>query len=162
MTTQNVINRRGPTPVCSYYLSANQTVASGSFVVLNFDTAIIDTTSAFNTSTHRFVPVQGGTTIYYASLIVQSIAPATVNYTQAADIRYNGSTRLCENNQFTVGVINNVYTLFTAVTVNILSAGSDYLDFTFFQNTGSDMSVVGGSATATRCDIYKVCLNGGI
>ena len=57
------------TPAFEAYLSSNQTISSGANTVVAFDTEVIDTNSAYNTSTYEFtVPTnQAGKYFVYSN-----------------------------------------------------------------------------------------------
>ena len=152
MTTQNVINRQGPTPVASIILTGNQVVSTASETVLQFNVASINNGSAFNTGTYQFLPTTIVPSYYYACLCCEFV-DAVATYTVIAAIRLNG-TDDCTNT--TIGTyVGGTRTVLAAGNFT-LNGSTDYLDFTFFQNSGGNITLTGGARINTRVDIFRI------
>jgi hypothetical protein len=118
----------GNMPAFSVYLSANQTVTTGVFSQVAFNTEEFDTNNNFNTSTYRFTPTVAG---YYqinfalnfltgANTVIASIYKNGVEYSRgtrvdsigsglgsfiSALVYCNGSTDYIEAYGFTSGTV---------------------------------------------------------
>ena len=70
MTRTNFVSGIGGsnTPSFRAYRSANYSIASSSFVEVQFDTKTFDTNTCFNTSTYRFTPTSSGYYFFNAQI----------------------------------------------------------------------------------------------
>jgi hypothetical protein len=128
-------------PYFKVYMSADQTITNGAEPVLQFNTKVYDSASAFNTTSYRFTPQTAG--YYFLQVSVYMAVGGDQLFFQ---IRKNGTgqgPRFDENwgSRSATGTQN-----YSIPGVIVQANGStDYFDVTFYQNTGSSHDVKSGS-----------------
>lgn len=151
--TNNAANLFGATPVVAAYLSANQTISNNTTTVLSFDTETYDTDNFFNTGTFRFVPVTP-TATYWNIVLTVCYVDVLATYNISATIRVNGATTRGAWGAGYTGVAANTRTAVVQATA-LLNGSTDYIEGTFFQNSGGNITVSGTSEQYTRLCISR-------
>jgi len=125
------------TPAFRATMSASQTVATGTFTKINFDTVDYDTNSAYNTTNKRFTVPTGyaGKYVFFASsnFNLDDIRNVTVFFYK------NGSAYNFNRVQVESASSNSFTSLVTSITIN-LSVG-DYIEAYTKQENGNDRSL---------------------
>lgn len=140
------------TPSFMVNLSSSQNISTATKTVITFDTEVLDSNSAYNTSNGRFtVPSgEGGKYYVYASLMRN-------NFTGGRYIVYigvNGTTKIKaeERNSDSGGT-----TFDTVGTGGILDlSASDYVDVSLYQDSGSTQGANGGGESLSFFMGYKL------
>lgn len=150
-TTQGAVLHRNATswvaiapPVFNVTLSANQTITSGVYTKINFDTVIFDPEGYFDTVNYQYEPLVAG--YYQINAIVE--ADGTNLSNTWGGINKNGS-EYAETNWASgaIGAVNLV-----ASTIVYLNGSTDYIDFYVKGTTTSgDITIYGGSGTESYC-----------
>ena len=125
------------TPMFSAYLSANQSLANGTWTYLIFDTELIDSDSAFDTTTGKFTPTTAGYYFVSSTLIMNDVADATrailivqKNTSEIAYIEAHGS------HTQEIGVARSA--------VVYLNGSTDYIRAMAYQETGASQKAMAG------------------
>jgi hypothetical protein len=111
----------GNMPAFSAYLSANQTVTSGTFTKIQFNTELFDTASAYdNTTNYRFTPTVAG--YYQICLTVSNEASLTLTRL-AVSIYKNGTeySRVIMSSSGTGQALSNSQVIY-------LNGSTDYVE----------------------------------
>jgi hypothetical protein len=134
--------QHGAGPAVSYYQSTSQSLPTGVFTVVNFQTKEFDTDNAFNTFSMIFQPKVAG--IYQVNAAVYSVTFSAaeavtaifkngVVYKRGVDL--NGASVMSQFNT-------------TVASLVALNGGSDYIDIRISQATGAGITTsVGISLT---------------
>jgi hypothetical protein len=135
------------TVVGSYFaqgkLSANQLIATGSDVVIQFADDI-DPQSWWNTSTYRFTPTVAG--YYNVSLGVWFENMAASSSAQVnAQARKNGNSFMIIQQPCNVGTGISL----TGTKIAFLNGSTDYLDFTAFNGASVSKNIQQGTAAGS-------------
>lgn len=128
----------GTGPACLVTRASAQSIPSGSFTKVAFDTKIFDTNNNYNTSNNRFLPTVAG---YYQISLQISIAVPSIVGTVAMQLQKNGSNIL-EQYQ-TVANVANAY-MPTGNKLVFMNGTTDFLEVYGFQNTGSSCNLSSG------------------
>jgi hypothetical protein len=135
-STATLTNFPDNTPAFNVKLSGNQDVSDGVGTVVAFNSAQVDTDSAFNTSTYRFIPQTAGK--YFISFTMFALSANAGNgnlYSMTAHIRKNGS-----NQTEVVQDYNNSFIrqgVATTTTIIDMNGSTDYIDFFGDVNVGT-------------------------
>mgnify|MGYP003111040215 CR=1 len=152
-TTGNTVNIAGSayavaanTPSFMTQLSSNQSVSSGSFTKIVFNSEDWDTDSAFDTSTGRFTVPSGaaGKYTFYTSLAVDSMAADQNVYVA---FYKNGSHAQSGNATPSVST-----TISSSLSASFDLAVADYIEVYSLQSSGSSKNYIGNSST--ECLFY--------
>ena len=124
------------TPAFNVKLSSNQDVSDGVGTVVAFNSAQVDTDSAFNTSTYRFIPQTAGK--YFISFTMYALSANAGNgnlYSMTAHIRKNGSNQTQVVQDYNNSFIRQGVATTTAIID--MNGSTDYIDFFGDVNVGS-------------------------
>jgi hypothetical protein len=124
------------TPAFNVKLSSNQDVSDGVGTVVAFNSAQVDTDSAFNTSTYRFIPQTAGK--YFISFTMYALSANAGNgnlYSLTAHIRKNGSNQTQVVQDYNNSFIRQGVATTTAIID--MNGSTDYIDFFGDVNVGS-------------------------
>jgi len=134
------------TPSFMTQLSANQSVSSGSFTKIVFNSEDWDTDSAFDTSTGRFTVPSGaaGKYTFYTSVAVDSMDANTNVYVA---FYKNGSHAQSGNATPAIST-----TISSSISASFDLAVADYIEVYSLQNSGSSKNYIGNSST--ECLFY--------
>jgi|ETNvirenome_2_60_1030617.scaffolds.fasta_scaffold20754_1 hypothetical protein len=122
------------TPAFHVSMSSNQSVAGSTHTVLQFNTELFDTDSAFNTSNYKFTPQVAGKYFFGVKSLNQGAGLNVVyvkkNGSLNAEFQYNG---------------NNITTRSQYVSTIIEANGSsDYFEASVYHNDGSNKDYYSG------------------
>jgi len=142
----NTLNGIANTPSFMTQLSANQSVSSGSFTKIVFNSEDWDTDSAFDTSTGRFTVPSGaaGKYTFYTSVAVDSMDANTNVYVA---FYKNGSHAQSGNATPAIST-----TISSSISASFDLAVADYIEVYSLQNSGSSKNYIGNSST--ECLFY--------
>tara|TARA_R100000781_G_scaffold4868_1_gene5765 strand:+ start:702 stop:1226 length:525 start_codon:yes stop_codon:yes gene_type:complete len=120
------------TPAFHVYSSGNQTIGSGSWTKLTFDTELFDTDSAFASNKFTVPSGQGGKYLFTGNVTMQSGS----GYYYDAKVYINGSSQDRSYRREYCG--SGVTAITTSVCYIATLSASDYVEFYIQHNTGSD------------------------
>jgi hypothetical protein len=134
------------TPSFMTQLSSNQSVSSGSFTKIVFNSEDWDTDSAFDTSTGRFTVPSGaaGKYTFYTSVAVDSMDANTNVYVA---FYKNGSHAQSGNATPAIST-----TISSSISASFDLSVADYIEVYSLQNSGSSKNYIGNSTT--ECLFY--------
>ena len=125
---------RGNMPAFSAYLSASQTVSSGTNTKIQFNTKLFDTNNCYDNSTnYRFTPTVAG---YYQVCISLSTNPAST--ATVININKNGSAI----QSFITQANNGITCIWNLSYIVSMNGSTDYLEF--YGQCNGTTSFVGG------------------
>ena len=132
------------TPAWMVNLSSSQNVSSGTNTVINFNTEILDSNSAYNTSNGRFtVPSnEAGKYYVYAHLMRNNF----FNSRYSVKITVNGTEKINASDRNTDTGGTTFQTVQVAGILD-LSVG-DYVNVTLYQDSGSSAGANGSSSSS--------------
>lgn len=148
MSTQNILNQKGPTPQCSVFLSTNQTIATATTTKITFNTVLFDITSNFDTTNNRFVPNVAGRYIVCLGSSWTTIAGAA---TLDTFIYVNGSP-VAEDIDSATFLAGASYTQNISFICDI-NGTTDYIEGFVRQNTVGNLTLNGGVNYLTNMSI---------
>jgi len=152
-STATLTNFPDNTPAWHARLSSDQGVADSTNTVINFNTEVIDTDSAYNTSNGRFTVPSNESGKYY--VYAQLMRNNFVNSRYLMKINVNG-TSLIASEQRNSDTGGTTFQTVNAAGILDLSVG-DYVDVSLFQNSGSsDNGANGGSSSQSLFMGYKL------
>jgi len=134
------------TPNFWVYLSTNQSIPNITFTLVEFNTVVIDTASAFNTGTYTYTIPSSGK-YYFASQIRKENFTSNRNLSH---LRINGTTV----RDFETGS-GSLYGASTGSTIENLSI-NDTVTFYYYQNSGTTNSLRGGGPENTFFCGFKI------
>ena len=145
----NTLSGIALTPSFMVQLSANQSVGSGSWTKIVFNSEDWDTDSAFDTSTGRFTVPSGaaGKYTFYASLAVDSM---TADKNVYVAFYKNGSHAQSGNNTPSVST-----TISSSISASFDLSESDYIEVYTNQDSGGSKNYIGNSTTECLFYGYK-------
>ena len=116
--------------------SNTQGIPTATETLLQFAGAIVDSASAWNSSSYRWVPQTAGKYFVYAYGVIMSDADFDIAQIR---IRKNGSTRIAEHQ-----AANRFYDTHYISAVVTLNGSSDYVDCTAYHEKGSQLDFGNG------------------
>ena len=130
------------TPAFRATMSADQTVSTGTFTKINFDTVDYDTNSAYSDSNKRFT-VPSGKAGVYAFFINVSLHDFSTNDAKRVMVRLykNGSTQIAffsEHQKANDGSAGHRTSAFTTLDL----AAGDTIEPYIYQNSGSSYNIL--------------------
>ena len=142
----NTLNGIANTPSFMTQLSSNQSVSSGSFTKIVFNSEDWDTDSAFDTSTGRFTVPSGaaGKYTFYTSVAVDSM---TADQNVYVAFYKNGSHAQSGNATPSVST-----TISSSISASFDLSVGDYIEVYSLQSSGSSKNYIGNSTT--ECLFY--------
>ena len=145
------------TPAFMAYLSSVQTISDNTFTKIQFDTEVLDTDNCYDNSTnYRFTPTTAGK--YFVHCYTASLAGGNGDNLRNYQALYkNGSQAQLQNldtrdgGGFRILSINSTYVI-------DMNGSTDYLEifYTADSNSGSSISVTGGSTEHSFFSAYKI------
>ena len=123
-------------PAFEARLNTNQSISNASTTIVIFDTEVFDTDSAYDTVTGYFTPQTAGKYFIYVNLRSDS----TGTFTADPRIKKNNSDILADNQYINGGAEAN----FMATIID-LNGTTDFVNVTYYQNSGSTKNIVGAS-----------------
>jgi hypothetical protein len=123
-------------PAFEARLNTNQSISNASTTIVIFDTEVFDTDSAYDTVTGYFTPQAAGKYFIYVNLRSDS----TGTFTADPRIKKNNSDILADNQYINGGAEAN----FMATIID-LNGTTDFVNVTYYQNSGSTKNIVGAS-----------------
>jgi hypothetical protein len=141
LTTANTFGA-GTGPAFSAFLSATQTISSGTLTKVAFNSENFDTASCFNTSTYRFTPNVAG---YYLFTVIAQPQSHTSSAGYTFFLPKNGAdggatNQLIYHNGNTGSTINPSY---SGTMMYYLNGSTDYVELYFLQGSGVSKSLYG-------------------
>lgn len=130
----------GGTPAFSAYLATNQSIATSTITKVTVDTKEFDTATCFNTSTNRFTPNVAG---YYQINVGGTFSGVSTTNAVVMYIYKNGSSYKQVYYSYNSGSGTGGGMVSSIVYMN---GTTDYLEFYAYQQTGSSVPLIGGSA----------------
>lgn len=140
------------TPAWHAHLSSSQNVSSGTETVINFDTEVLDSASAYNTSNGRFTVPSGQAGKYY--VYAQLMRNNFFNSRYLVKIRVNDSQLISAEDRNTDTGGTTFQTVQVAGILN-LSVG-DYVNVALYQDSGSSAGCNGGSNSRSHFMGFKL------
>ena len=140
------------TPSWHAHLSSSQNVSSGTETVINFDTEVLDSASAYNTSNGRFTVPSGQAGKYY--VYAQLMRNNFFNSRYLVKIRVNDSQLISAEDRNTDTGGTTFQTVQVAGILN-LSVG-DYVNVALYQDSGSSAGCNGGSNSRSHFMGFKL------
>ena len=159
-TLQNDGASLANTPAWHAHLSSSQNVSNSTNTVINFDTEVVDTDSAYNTSNGRFtVPSgEGGKYYVYAQckyyVYAQCMRNNFFGSRYLVKIRVNDTQKIAAEDRNTDTGGTTFQTVQVAGILD-LSVG-DYVNVSLFQDSGSSSGAHGSSSSASLFMGYKL------
>jgi len=139
------------TPQFYAELSANQSVSSGSWTKINFNTEKIDTDGKYdNSSNYRFTPTVAGNYYVFGQVAFDELAADKVAY---AAIYFNGSHANGNSGTYTSSILT---TATPKVGIMLTFDTDDYVEFYAYHNHGSSRNAIGNSTTESYFGAYKL------
>ena len=135
------------TPAFHAILTSNQSVAHDTTTTILFNSEVLDTNSAYNTSTGKFTPQVAGK--YYLYTVLRNDGTGT--YEVNTRITKNGSDVVGDNVTDNEGNASSV--TFTTVDLN---GSSDYVIVTVYQPSGGAKNIVGSTTDRTYFGGYRI------
>jgi len=127
-------------------LSADQTITSGSWQRINFNSEIYDVGNNFDNSTnYRFTAPVTGYYLISVQVRVQSIAASG----SCRFFIYKKGSGLTESPTIFISAGQDRPGITSSIMLNL--AANDYLEIYFYQNTGSNLSIAYGQANTFFC-----------
>lgn len=143
------------TPAFHAYLSATQEPSNDTTTVVQFNTESLDTDSAYDNSTYRFIPQTSGKYFVYAQILHN---PSSSNNIQQANIQIRKNGSAITKNQFAsstnpadeIAVCNQI--------IVDLNGSTDYVDVVGLQAVSSGTNRFSGDTTEslTYFGAYKI------
>jgi hypothetical protein len=121
------------TPAFQAYNPQNGSVANSTNVVLSFNTEILDSSAAYDTSTYKFTPQVAGYYYCYANVRWQTSTNAATRIN--VDITKNGTSMASGRNN------NTDYSIVHTSGIIQLNGSSDYIQVESYQNTGNTTAI---------------------
>jgi hypothetical protein len=150
----------GVGPTFSAISSSTQAIATGAFTKVNFNSVNWDTNAgAYSTVNMRWTPSVPG--FYQVSAGVRSpTTAAATGFTQIAIFKNGAVYRT--GNTVPNSVTNPGESCVSAI-IDILAAGTDFIEIYLYQNSGSSMTVPGGTTSTyfTGCYLRPYTLSAG-
>jgi hypothetical protein len=141
----------GVGPTFSAISSSTQAIASGAFAKVNFNSVNWDTNSAaYSTTNMRWVPTVPGFYQITAGVRTPTTAAAT-GFSQIAIFKNGAVYRT--GNTVPNSVTNPGETTVSAI-IDILTAGTDFIEIYLYQNSGSSMTIPGGTTSTYFTGCY--------
>jgi hypothetical protein len=152
MTTQNITNTQKPIPFCQIVLSANQSIAASTTTILQFNFAVIDNASSFNTGSFQFLPILPNLAWYYFSANIV-YTNNTGSYTVNSFFSKNStSTQGAQSIQGTF-VSGNISS-FTCGSLISLNGTTDFVNVKIL--SGAAITVLGGSTSQSVLNVFYI------
>ena len=151
-TLQNDGASLANTPAWHAHLSSSQNVSNSTNTVINFDTEVVDTDSAYNTSNGRFTVPSGQAGKYY--VYAQLMRNNFFNSRYLVKIRVNDTQKIAAEDRNTDTGGTTFQTVQVAGILD-LSVG-DYVNVSLFQDSGSSSGAHGSSSSASLFMGYKL------
>jgi len=140
------------TPAWHAFLSSSQNVSTGTNTVINFDTEVVDTDSAYNTSNGRFTVPSGEGGKYY--VYAQCMRNNFFGSRYLVKIRVNDTQKISAEDRNTDSGGTTFQTVQVAGILD-LSAG-DYVNVSLFQDSGDSSGANGGSSSQSHFMGFKL------
>lgn len=136
---------------CYAYLSANQSIAWNTTVLINLDAEDYDLNDEFNTTTHLFTAKSAG---YYVVSLSINIDPTAAGQVEGTCVLKNGSTavRYC----YILTVSGGAGYVVMASSSVVYLAVNDTLGLYGTQSIANPRNVVGGATRYTVMSIYRI------
>lgn len=150
----------GVGPTFSAISSSTQAIASGAFVKVNFNSVNWDTNSAaYSTTNMRWTPTVPG--FYHISAGVRTPTTAAATGFSQIAIYKNGAVYRT-GNTVPNSTANPGECTVTAV-IDILTAGTDFIEIYLYQNSGASVTIPGGTTSTyfTGCYLRPYTLSAG-
>jgi hypothetical protein len=150
----------GVGPTFSAISSSTQAIATGAFTKVNFNSVNWDTNAgAYSAVNMRWVPTVPGFYQVSAGVRTPTTAAAT-GFSQIAIFKNGAVYRT--GNTVPNSVTNPGETTVSAI-IDILAAGTDFIEIYLYQNSGSSMTVPGGTTSTyfTGCYLRPYTLSAG-
>ena len=151
-TLQNDGASLANTPAWHAHLSSSQNVSNSTNTVINFDTEVVDTDSAYNTSNGRFTVPSGQAGKYY--VYAQLMRNNFFNSRYLVKIRVNDTQKIAAEDRNTDTGGTTFQTVQVAGILD-LSVG-DYVNVSLFQDSGDSSGADGGSSSKSLFMGYKL------
>jgi len=146
------------TPAFSAYLSSDQTgIADNTMTTIVFNTEVIDSDSAYDTSNGRFTVPSGEGGKYWVSFLTLMVTPGSAGNAIAVQARVlkNGSTNVGQAETQT-NYVSNIQPLYFGAIITLSAA--DYIEVQGYVNTsdGSSVSCAGDAHYRSYFGAYKM------
>jgi len=138
-------NLLGQGPAVRAYLSANQTLTSAVYTVLQVNTVDFDTNSNYNTSLYRFQPTVAGYYSATGSVSLTYLVPNGPIVAAILNLRKNGNIIEYSEVSATNGMGATALTVSTLINMN---GTSDYFDLQVYSQVSFGTSYVAAGETA--------------
>ena len=106
-------------------MSANQTPSNNVTTKVNFNTEILDSNNAYDTSNYRFTPQVAGKYSIYANVFISSNTPSNL-YKGVLSIYKNGSRFTISDSYFANSLVDSSY--FSVQGIVDLNGSTDYVE----------------------------------
>ncbi len=136
MATNNALNVQGPTPLFAAYQNANQSIADGTHTI-SFNTELYDLTASYDGTNTFTAPISGYYNFnfngYWAQVAAGIVAVRLVTTKNTFDMEYHN------------GALGDQ--VFASSTIPCLMDATDTAYIQFYNNTGSDLSILSQNKT---------------